>query len=83
MTFYNGVKVEKEAEAALPARWEKPDLLAFCRTPRSRREIAGYLGVGTVFYAMQHYVKPLLDAGKLAMTIPDKPRSRNQRYYTV
>ncbi len=41
------------------------------------------MGVKTVFYAMQHYVQPLLAAEKLAMTIPEKPKSRNQKYYTV
>lgn len=58
-------------------------LLDFCKTPRSRQEIAAYLGVKTTFYAMGHYVKPLLEAGKLAMTLPQTPQSRKQRYYTV
>ena len=55
-------------------------LLAFCRIPRTRKEIADYLGIGTVFYAMQHYVQPLVASGKLAMTIPEKPKSRNQKF---
>ena len=59
------------------------DLLAFCHEPKTRQEIAAFLGVKTVFYAMQHYVQPLLAAEKLAMTIPEKPKSRNQKYYTV
>ncbi len=56
------------------------DLLAFCRIPRTRKEIADYLGINTVFYVMQHYVQPLLSSGKLEMTLPDKPKSRNQKY---
>ncbi len=56
------------------------DLLEYCKLPRSRQEIADYLGVKTAFYAIQHYVKPLLETGELVMTIPDKPKSRNQRY---
>ena len=80
--FYNGSGTAETAEEPSDLN-KKPDLLAFCRIPRSRREIADYLGVGTVFYAVQHYVRPLLDAGKLAMTIPEKPKSRNQKYYTV
>ncbi len=59
------------------------DLLQFCQTPRSRQEIADYLGIGTVYYAMQRYVQPLLDEKKLAMMMPDKPHSRKQRYITT
>lgn len=57
------------------------NLLEFCRVPRSRQEITEYLGVKTVFYAMQHYVHPLLADGILAMTIPEKPKSKYQKYY--
>ncbi len=58
-------------------------LLEFCKAPRTRQEIAEYLGIKTVFYVMQHYVQPLLDSGKLAMTIPEQPRRKKQRFYTV
>ena len=61
----------------------EPDLLTFCKTPRSRQEIASYLGIKTVFYAISHYVQPLLQSGQLAMTIPESPKSRKQKYYTV
>ncbi len=57
-------------------------LLDYCRIPRSRQEIADYLGVKTAFYAIQHYVRPLLETGELVMTIPDKPKSRNQRFFS-
>ena len=79
VTFYNKEDPEKDALTAEPAQ----DLLAFCHDPITRQEIAAFLGVKTVFYAMQHYVQPLITTGKLAMTIPEKPKSRNQKYYTV
>mgnify|MGYP000007288036 FL=1 len=79
VTLYNKAEVEKEAVNTEPVR----DLLAFCHEPKTRQEIAAFLGVKTVFYAMQHYVQPLLATEKLAMTIPEKPKSRNQKYYTV
>ena len=79
VTLYNKAEVEKEAVNTEPVG----DLLAFCHEPKTRQEIAAFLGVKTVFYAMQHYVQPLLAAEKLAMTIPEKPKSRNQKYYTV
>ena len=79
VTFYNTAQVAEEPEKAEPAG----DLATFCRVPKTRQEIASYLGVKTVFYAMRHYVQPMIAAGKLAMTMPEKPKSRNQKYYTV
>ena len=84
VTLYNGSTPQTDAlikagfVPVLP-----PDLLRFCLTPRSRKEIADYLGIKTVFYVMQQYVQPLLKSGRLEMTIPDKPKSRNQRYRTA
>jgi ATP-dependent DNA helicase RecG len=57
------------------------DLVDFCKTPRTRNEIAVFLGK-TTYYAMRSFVDPLIEEGKLKMTVPDKPRSRNQRYYS-
>lgn len=56
------------------------NLLDFCSIPRSRKEIAEYLGISTVFYVMRNYIQPLLSSGELLMTIPEKPKSRNQKY---
>lgn len=79
VTLYNGLAAQSEPRGeALPE-----NLLDFCKTPRTRQEIADFLGVKTVFYAMQHYVKPLLAAGQLRMTMPDKPKSSKQTYYAV
>ena len=79
--LYNQAAAEAAAEHGEQA--DEPDLLAFCKTPRSRQEIANYLGIKTVFYAMSHYVQPLLRSGQLAMTLPESPKSRKQRYYAV
>ena len=79
--LYNQAAAEAAAEHGEQA--DAPDLLAFCKTPRSRQEIANYLGIKTVFYAMSHYVQPLLRSGQLAMTLPESPKSRKQRYDAV
>lgn len=81
VTFYNS-QVQDTNEEQLSGSAPE-DILEFCRVPRSRQEIAEYVGIKTVFYVVQHYVKPLLESGRLALTIPEKPKSRNQKYYTV
>ncbi|MBR2259276.1 MAG: putative DNA binding domain-containing protein [Blautia sp.] len=70
-------------ESDTMAEQKNKDLLLFCSIPRSRQEITEYLGIGTVFYAMKHYVQPLLESGDLIMTIPDKPKSRNQKFVSA
>jgi ATP-dependent DNA helicase RecG len=62
-----------------PAR-ESADILTFCKRPRTRGEIAAFFGK-TQYYTMKVFIRPLLEEGKLKPTIPDKPRSRHQRYY--
>lgn len=56
-------------------------LLEFCRTPRSRAELIAFTGFSR-FYTMDAIIKPLLQSGKLKMTLPDKPKSKNQKYKT-
>ena len=55
-------------------------LFVFLEEPRNRQEIAEYLGIGTVSYAIQAYIHPLIERGLVNMTIPQKPRSRKQMY---
>ena len=57
------------------------ELLEFCAIPRSRDEITEFLGIKTVYHAMVRYIRPLIASGQLAMTIPDKPKSKNQKYF--
>ena len=56
------------------------DLVAFCLTPRTRKEMQEFCGIKSDEYFRKNIVVPLLASGKLRMTIPDKPRSVNQRY---
>ena len=61
---------------------EAMDLILFCRTPRTRKEICEYLGLSSVTYAIQKHVLPLVEAGQLKMSLPDKPKSPRQLYYS-
>lgn len=41
-----------------------------------------YLGLKDRRNFYLKYMRPLLDSGKLQMTIPDKPNTKNQKYIT-
>ena len=75
--------VNSENREAFTGDKDIRDLLDFCIQPRLKTEIAEYMGVKTLYYAMKKYVNPLLADGRLAMTIPEKPQSKLQRYYTT
>lgn len=54
-------------------------LLAFCRTPRTRQELAEFVQKSQ-YYTMTTLVQPLIDQGKIKLSIPDKPKSSKQRF---
>lgn len=54
-------------------------LVEFCATPRTRSEIVAFVGKSKN-YVMSQIVTPLVESGKLKMTIPEKPKSPNQKY---
>ncbi len=58
------------------------NLIIFCKTPRTRKEICDYLGLSSVTYAIQTHVMPLVESGKIKLSIPDKPKSPKQLYYS-
>lgn len=59
---------------------EAEPLLEFCGVYRTRQEIAEFLRVRTVHYAIKNHVMPLIREGWMEMEFPDKPRSPKQRY---
>ena len=59
------------------------DLIQFCSVPRSRKEMQEFMGLAGRRNFSEKYIKPLLRAGKIEMTVPDKPNSRNQKYQKV
>ena len=56
-------------------------LLEFCKTPRSREELTGFTGFSQ-YYTMSKLIMPLVDAGKIRLTMPEKPKSSKQRFVT-
>ena len=69
-SYHNGESIEKR-------------ILQYCETPKSKEEIADYLNINTAYYVVTKYLRPLTKRGKLAMTIPEKPKSKFQKYYVI
>ena len=57
-------------------------ILTFCSKPHSKSEIAEHCGYKNTKNFTQKYLRPLLNDGTLKMTLPDKPKSKNQKYVT-
>lgn len=76
--FRNGIQLHQD-----PLKVNKADLLQavvqFCQTPKSRNEITAFVGKSK-YYTMSSIVSPLIMQGRLMMTMPEKPKSANQRY---
>ncbi len=54
-------------------------ILSFCEVPRTRAELIEFTGMSR-YYTMSALVQPLVEEGKLKLTLPDKPRSSKQKY---
>lgn len=55
------------------------DILSFCDIPRTRAELIEFTGMSR-YYTMSSIVQPLIDEGKLKLTIPEKPKSPKQKF---
>lgn len=75
VTLYKNTKSVKNSNNS------NESILEFCSTPRSRIEIANYLGVSTPSYAIKKYIKPLIESGEICLSNPDSPNSPSQQYY--
>lgn len=73
-------KEKQEKKVELSAEVE--NLVLFCKTPRTRKEISEYLGLSSTTYAIQVYVMPLVEKGVIKMSIPDRPGSPKQLFYS-
>lgn len=57
-------------------------ILDFCKTPKSAQEIVDEFGFSNRNYFRRHYLEEMLMTKKLKMTMPDKPSSKKQKYYS-
>lgn len=76
VTFKNNIY---QAEATKRQGNMRDDILFFCDVPRTRAELIEFTGMSR-YYTMSAIVQPLIDAGDLKLTIPEKPKSSKQKY---
>ena len=62
---------------------QEDKLIVFCEVERSRQEMMDFLGLVNRRHFGEKYMKPLLQSGRLRMTLPDKPQSKNQKYVST
>ena len=76
VTFKNNIYQENSVEKT---NGIEKDILKFCEIPRTRSELLAFTGMSR-YHTMSKIVQPLLESGKLKLTIPDKPKSSKQKY---
>ena len=55
-------------------------VMAFLETPRTRQEIQEFCGFANKDSLRRKVLAPLVNANKIQLTIPEKPRSSKQMY---
>ena len=58
------------------------DLIEYCKFPRTRAEMQDFCGLNSRTNFRENHLLTLLEKGIIKMTIPDKPNSKKQKYYS-
>ena len=76
VTLYNSLK-----KVVVPLTELQQRILDFCKVPRGRNELENeFKSELTGAYLMTRHIYPMVKDGLLSLTIPDKPKSKNQRF---
>lgn len=79
VTLYNTVsKIMPNEENRL-----QEQILDFCSDWKSRKELKAEFPNITIAYLISRYVNSLVELGKIELLLPDRPKSKNQKYRTV
>ena len=86
MPYADGFVESQTMQATMQATTQattQDKVLAYCIEPKTRTEIQEYLELKNRDHFRKSILNPLLESGQLAMSIPDKPTSPKQKFYTV
>ena len=79
VTLYNSVAKKDEPLTPFQQR-----ILDFCTKPRTRSELEEHFRDDiTIAYLMTKHIFPMVGRGLLKLTMPDRPKSKNQQFVTV
>jgi len=70
------------SQVTMQADEEVKDLLEFCVIPRTRSEMQEFMDLFNRDYFRKNILNPLIKGGLLKLTIPAKPTSPKQKYYS-
>lgn len=75
------VATEVNTEVEIKLSPEKlHNLVSYCSTPRTRAEMQLFCDIKSEKYFREKILQPMIAAGIIKRTIPDKPRSSKQKY---
>lgn len=75
--------IQATAQTDMDAEDKRTELiLDFCKEPKSRKEIQEFLELKNRKYLTNNILRPLVKGNLLNLTMPDKPTSPNQKYYS-
>ena len=55
-------------------------ILIFCKTAKSMKEIQDFAGYKHRTHFAKNILTPLIESGQLALTIPETPKHKEQKY---
>lgn len=77
-------KATESSNGVAPSKVKLPgkeqDIINFCTVPRTAAEILSRMGLTNQTKNRKKHINPLVEQGRLKLTIPDKPNDPNQKY---
>lgn len=73
---------EQATEQATEQEERMEKILNYCKEPKTTSEIMNYLKLTHREHFRSEILKPLIESGLLLLTVPDKPNSPKQKYYS-